>query len=331
MRLTISILIPILAIGTEVWRLMLRMPGANHSGAAAPLTQREAELRDSLRKDMEKLAGEIGERNLVRCEALAAAATYLEQGLTEAGYKVERNAFEGATPKGPRSTYNLIAELKGTQRPEEIVVVGAHYDSREGTPGADDNASGTAAVLSLARTFAKTAPGRTVRFVFFTNEEYFRQDMMGSLVYAKLCRRRSDNIVAMLSLETIGYFSDVAGSQKYPFPINLFYPSAGDFLGFVGNVGSRSLVRAAIGSFRAVATLPSQGVAAPEFIDGIGWSDQWSFWRQGYLGIMITDTAPFRNPHYHARSDMPETLDYGRLARVVEGVENVVRDLAEVK
>ena len=123
----------------------------------------------------------------------------------------------------------------------------------------------------------------------------------------------------------------MAGSQKYPFPINLFYPSTGDFLGFVGSVKSRSLVRAAIASFRTVATLPSQGVAAPEFIDGIGWSDQWSFWRQGYPGIMITDTAPFRNPNYHAPSDTPETLDYGRLARVVEGLETVVRDLADVK
>src|SRR5258708_28629411 len=120
-----------------------------------------------------------------------------------------------------RPTSNLIAELKGTQRPEEIVIVGAHYDSREGTPGADDNASGTAAALSFARTFAHTKPGRTLRFVFFTNEEYFRQDLMGSLVYAKLCRARGDNIVAMVSLETIGYFSDVARSQKYPFPLNL--------------------------------------------------------------------------------------------------------------
>jgi len=123
----------------------------------------------------------------------------------------------------------------------------------------------------------------------------------------------------------------LAGSQKYPFPINLFYPSTGDFLGFVGSVKSRSLVRAAIASFRTVATLPSQGVAAPEFIDGIGWSDQWSFWRQGYPGIMITDTAPFRNPNYHRPTDTPDTLDYGRLARVVEGLETVVRDLGSVK
>jgi hypothetical protein len=121
------------------------------------------------------------------------------------------------------------------------------------------------------------SPDRTLRFVFFTNEEYFPQELMGSLVYAKLCRARGDNIVAMVSLETIGYFSDVAGSQKYPFPINLLSPSTGNFLGFVGNIESRSMVRTAIRSFRIVAMLPSQGVAMPEFIDGIGWSDQWSW------------------------------------------------------
>src|SRR5438445_13362519 len=137
MRLTMSILIPILLIGTGVWWLMLRMPGTNRSGAAASLTGREIVLRDSLRRDVKTLAGEIGERNLVRYEALAAAAKYLEQELTEAGYKVERNELLADTPNGPRHTSNLIVELKGTQRPGEIVIVGAHYDSREGTPGAD--------------------------------------------------------------------------------------------------------------------------------------------------------------------------------------------------
>jgi len=310
---------------------MLRMPGTSHSGAAAPLTQREVVLRDSLRMDVQTLAGEIGERNLVHYEALTAAATYLDRALTDAGYSVERNDFEVSTSDGPRSATNLIVEVTGAQRPDEIVIIGAHYDSRESTPGADDNASGSAALLALARTFSKVKPSRTLRFVFFTNEEYFRQNLMGSVVYAKLCRARNDNIVAMVSLETIGYFSDVDGSQKYPFPINLFYPSTGDFLGFVGNVGSRSLVRTAIGSFRILATLPSEGVAAPESIDGIGWSDQWSFWRQDYPGIMVTDTAPFRNPNYHRPTDTPDTLDYGRLAQVVTGLEAVVRTLADVK
>jgi Zn-dependent M28 family amino/carboxypeptidase len=325
------IFVPLLVIGTGVWFLMLRMPGAQYSGVAAALTGTHQQLRDSLRVDVERLSGEIGERNLVRYDALTVAASYLQQRLTEAGYKVARNEFEVATPNGQRSTYNLIAELRGAQHPEEIVVVGAHYDSKVGNPGADDNASGSAGVLALARAFSGKATPRTLRFVLFTNEEppYYHQQSMGSLVYAKLCRARNDEIVAMLSLETIGYFSDSPGSQKYPFPVNLFYPSIGNFIGFVGNVPSRGLVRDAIRSFRQNATVPSQGLAAPAFIEGVDWSDQWSFWEQGYPGIMVTDTAPNRNPHYHQLTDTPEKLDYDRLARVVLGLESVVRDLVK--
>jgi Zn-dependent M28 family amino/carboxypeptidase len=331
MRLTLWIALLILVIATFGWWLMLWMPGSSFAGSPAPLSTKDLVLREVLRRDVAKLAGEIGERNLIHYEALTTAVNYLEHGLTEVDYAVERNTFEVATSAGSRSAVNVIAELKGRERPGEVVIIGAHYDSREGTPGADDNASGTAALLSLARTFAKATPARTLRFVFFTNEEYFRQDLMGSLVYAKRCRERGENIVAMLSLETIGYFSDVVGSQRYPFPISLFYPSTGDFLGFAGNIGSRDLVRAAVRSFRATASIASQGVAAPESIDGIGWSDQWSFWRQGYPGIMITDTAPFRNPNYHKQTDTPETLDYGRFARVVRGLEAVVQDIAMIR
>jgi hypothetical protein len=330
MRLTIWIVLVILVIVIVGWRIMLWMPGANFTGSPAPISAEDAALRDELRSDVRMFAGKIGERNMVRYDALQTAADFLEQQLQTAGYSVERENFDVDTPSGPRMVTNLIVELRGNARPDEIVVVGAHYDSREGTPGADDNASGTAALLALSRAFAKSAPERTLRFVFFTNEEYFRQDLMGSLVYAKLCRSRNENIVAMLSLETMGYFSDLKGSQKYPFPINLFYPETGDFMGLVGNIASRQMVRDAIRSFRAVATMPSQGVAGPEFIDGVGWSDQWSFWQQGYQGIMITDTAPFRNPNYHEPTDKPDTLDYERLARAVVGVESVVRALAEI-
>ena len=209
----------------------------------------------------------------------------------------------------------------------QIVIIGAHYDSREGTPGADDNASGTAAVLALARRYAKEHPARTVRFLLFPNEEYFRQDAMGSVVYARLCRSRNEDVVAMVSVETIGYFSDAAGSQQYPFPVNLLYPDRGSFIGFVGNLASRELVREALGAFRKGAGIGSEGVAAPESVEGVDWSDHWSFWREGYPGIMITDTAPFRNPNYHRATDVPDTLDYHRMARVVSGLARVVREL----
>jgi hypothetical protein len=150
---------------------------------------------------------------------------------------------------------------------------------------------------------------------------------MGSVRYARWCREQDEDIVAMLSLETIGYYSEAPGSQKYPPPLGLLYPSKGDFIGFVGNVRSRRLVRRCVGTFRASVAYPSEGGAPPGWIPGIGWSDHWSFWQSGYPGVMVTDTAPFRYPHYHAVTDTPDKLDYDRMVRVVTGLEGVVATL----
>ena len=188
-----------------------------------------------------------------------------------------------------------------------------------------------AALLALARRFAGTHNSKTVRFVAFVNEEpfYFQSAGMGSFVYAGRCRERRDEISAMISLETIGYFSNQADSQRYPVPgLGLLYPRTGDFIGFVGNVPSRSLLRAALGEFRRQARIPSEGAALPSMVPGVGWSDQWSLWHNGYPGVMVTDTAPFRYPHYHADSDTPDKLDYDSMTRVVAGMEKVIQHLA---
>ena len=228
---------------------------------------------------------------------------------------------------------NLEAVLQGGAKAHEVVVVGAHYDTAAGGPGADDNASGVASMLAIARALAAShhAPARTIRFVAFVNEEppYFWNAEMGSLVYAKACKARGDAIVAMLSLETLGYYRDEPGSQKYPPIVSSFYPDRGDFVAFVGNLGSRGVVHDAIRTFRGAEAFPSEGATLPSFVTGVGWSDQWSFWQVGYPGVMVTDTAPFRNPHYHQMSDRPDTLDYARLARVTEGLVAVVKKLAD--
>ena len=163
------------------------------------------------------------------------------------------------------------------------------------------------------------------------NEEppFFKTDEMGSRVYARRSKERGENIVAMFSLETIGYYSDRPRSQRYPFPLNLFYPKRGDFIAFVANLASRALLHETISAFRASARFPSEGVAAPAFVPGIDWSDQWSFWRHGIPALMITDTAPYRYPHYHLRSDTPDKVDYERLAVVVAGLERMFRALDE--
>lgn len=152
---------------------------------------------------------------------------------------------------------------------------------------------------------------------------------MGSRVYAANAKRRRETIMAMLALETIGYYTDKPGSQQYPPPFNLFYPDTGNFIGFVGNLASRPLVCTCIKTFRETTPFPSEGVAAPPFIKGIGWSDHWAFWQEGYPGIMITDTAPFRYPHYHEDSDTPDRVNYERMARVVAGIGRVVERLMQ--
>ncbi len=306
---------------------MMRMPGKSFHGPLPALSTNETALREELRRHVDRLADKIGERNVFMPATLAVAAKYIESTFTKAGYTVERQSFKA----GGENCDNLVAEIAGAQRRGEIIVIGAHYDSVQGTVGANDNATGVAGVLALARLWAGRAPARTIRFVAFANEEppFFQTEQMGSLVYAKRCRERQDNIVAMLSLETIGYYRTEKGSQKYPPLIGLFYPSRGDFIGFVGNRASDRLVRRCVESFRRQVSFPSEGAALPGWLTGVGWSDHWSFWQAGYPGLMVTDTAPFRYPHYHTVEDTPDKLDYDRLARVVSGLDKVLAELTE--
>jgi hypothetical protein len=300
---------------------MILMPGRSHRGALPPLTAAQRELRDRLEAHVRRLAGEIGARNVGQPEALERSACWLEESLAGLGYAPGALRFRCED----REVRNVEAERRG--RDAELVIVGAHYDSVGACPGANDNATGVAAALELARRFRDRAPARTIRFVFFVNEEppHFQTEMMGSLVYARRCRVRQERVAAMLSLETLGCY---AGRQRYPFPFSLFYPSEGNFVGFVGNLGSRALVRRAIGAFRRHAAFPSEGVAAPAWIPGIGWSDQWAFWEQGFPAVMVTDTAPYRYPHYHTLGDTPDRVDFEGLARVVDGLAAVVEELA---
>ena len=311
------------AIISLLWVFGIRMPGKNIL-KAAELSPAEIVLREELRADVQKLAGEIGDRNMHHYPQLMAAADFIEKSFSSAGLQPRRDTYQ----LNDLPCHNIETEIHGASR--QIIVIGAHYDSVLGAPGANDNGSGMAAVLALARRLAKKQPSQTLRFVAFVNEEppYFQTSQMGSLVYACRCKARGDQISAMISLETIGYFSDAPDSQVYPSPLlGAFYPRVGNFIGFVGNIDSRRLVRRALSSFRRAERLPSEGAAVPAFIPGVAWSDHWSFWQQGYPAIMITDTAPFRYPHYHALTDTPDKLKYDRFALAVSALENVIEDL----
>lgn len=280
-----------------------------------------------LRRHVGTLAGEIGERNVWQYAALQRAADYIEAQFRGSGYRPNRQTFEVSR----LPVQNIDVTLAGTSRPDEVLVVGAHYDTVGGCPGANDNATGIAALLELARRFAIQPHVRSIRFAAFVNEEppFFQTTQMGSLVYARAAEARGDRILGMLALETMGYYSDAPGSQQYPVPqMAGLYPDIGDFIGFVSNEESRTLLERAAGAFAGGTSLPLQAAAMPADLPGAGWSDHWSFWQAGYPALMVTDTAPWRYPWYHTADDTPDKIDFHKLSEVVNGLEHVLRDLA---
>jgi len=311
------------------WWAMIRMPLESYRGPLPPLSTGQTALRDELRGYVQKLAGEIGMRHASAPGSMNKTADYLEGEFVKAGHFLALQDYTATYETNVVTFYNVESEIRGNSRPDEIVVIGAHYDSQRSGPGADDNASGVAAILSLARFPALQHPGRTLRFVAFANEEYpfSISSRMGSYVYAQKCRERGEKIVAMISIESIGYYSTNANSQKYPFPFSLIYPSKGDFIGFVSRTTDGDLLRRCLEVFRRKTQFPSEGGSPPSFVRGVSLSDHWPFWKAGYPAIMITDSTRNRSPHFHKKTDTPETLDYDRMARVVDGLGYVIEDL----
>jgi len=304
----------------------VHMPQTSYRQSLHPLSREEQELAAQLQGHVHTLASQIGQRNIWTPGSMEEAAGYIRSRFSELGYIPLLQEFIAYQKK----TVNIEVEIPGTTLPEESIVIGAHYDTVLNSPGANDNASGVAALLELARLLRDEKPVRTIRLVAFANEEppfYYSEDM-GSRHYARRARVRNEKIVAMLSLETMGCYSDAANSQRYPFPLRLFYPDTGNFIAFVGNIAARELVHRTVGAFRRHTAFPSEGLAAPAILTGIGWSDHWSFWQEGYPALMVTDTAFFRSADYHTAADTEEKLDYGRLARVVSGLARVIPSLS---
>jgi Zn-dependent M28 family amino/carboxypeptidase len=281
---------------------------------------------ERLRRHVQHLADDIGERNVFHPEALQAGADYIRSEWGAQGYEVLSQSYEAEGV----SSENLEVRITGRSRPAEIILIGAHYDSVWGSPGANDNASGVAALLELSRAFRVLSPERSVRFAAFVNEEppFFMSRRMGSSVYAKAARSRGEDIVLMISLEMLGCYSEEPGSQRYPPLFKYFYPDQGNFIAFVSNLRSRRLLHRTVGAFRAHSDFPVESLATFTFVPGVAWSDQWSFWRQGYAALMVTDTAFYRYPYYHTALDTPDKLNYPAMAQVVEGLFGAIRSLA---
>jgi Zn-dependent M28 family amino/carboxypeptidase len=298
------------------------------------MTPQQRDLAQRLRQHVTEIGTQ--ERNVQHYAQLEEAAQHIDKTLRDLGYAVRQQVI--STEAGPvrnlevSITEEPAASARSTRKSRPLIVIGAHYDSAIGSPGANDNATGTAAVIELARMLKQaTLPDdREIRLVLFVNEEapYFKSERMGSWVHAQALRERGKEVDAMLSLETLGYYSDEPKSQQYPPPLDRHYPDTGNFIAFVGDIGSRTLVERAIASFRQHTRFPSEGLAAPPSFSEIYRSDHWAYRQFDYPAIMITDTAPYRYPHYHTSDDTPDKVDFDRLARVVEGIRRVIEDLA---
>ncbi|MFZ5470642.1 MAG: M28 family peptidase [Myxococcota bacterium] len=275
-----------------------------------------------LRAVVEKLSGELSPRDLQHHENLERVAEFLRAKLAAAGGKVREQTFtrEGKTFR------NVFADF-GPATASRLVV-GAHYDARGPLPGADDNASGVAGLLELAQLLGASPPSMHVELAAYVLEEY---GLDGSRLHAQTLRHAGSEVRAMFSLEMIGFFTDTPDSQKLPATVlRPLYPSHGGFIAVVGDFGSPMLVRAVKGAMRGAAPgLDVQSINAPRFIPGVDFSDHRSFWNLGYPALMLTDTAFYRNPHYHQASDTPATLDYERMAKVVRGVYGAIFELAK--
>ena len=295
-------------------------------GALPRLTDDERELAHRLRGHVTAVASVP--HNLDHYPALEAAACYIERELAQMGLAPLLQEFDVAG-RPVRNIEVALGPANGTGAEPATYVVGAHYDSPDDSPGANDNGTGVAALIELVRAL-KDAPLRCrLHLVFFVNEEapYGKTEVMGSLVHARSMARAGKRIDGMIALETLGYFSDAPRTQRFPFPFGLIYPSIGNFVAFVGLPRARSFVHRTLNGFRAETVFPSIGGIAPGFLSGIDLSDHWAYDQCGFPAMMITDTAPFRNPHYHTRGDLPATVDYDSLARITAGLARMLQRL----
>ncbi|QRK13746.1 M28 family peptidase [Archangium violaceum] len=280
---------------------------------------------ERLKAHVRTLSETFQPRDHAHPENLERAASYIADALARAGGRVRPEPYTA----GGKSYRNVIATF-GPDGGERLVI-GAHYDAAEGAPGADDNASGVAGLLELAALLGGNPPPMRVDLVGFTLEEppHFRRGTMGSKVHARALRTRGEAVRAMISVESIGYFSDAPDSQRYPVAaLRLRYPSEGNFIAVVGQGDDKALIDTVHRALRAAKNdLPSESLAAPRGLEGVDFSDHASFWDEGYPAVMVTDTALFRNPHYHTPQDTWDTLDYARMARVVQGLQCAVEAL----
>ncbi len=280
---------------------------------------------ERLRRDVEQLSGPLSPRDASSVANLDRAAAWIARELEDAGLEVELQPYEA---RGATYT-NVIGFRRGLDAAEPVRVIGAHYDAYEAFPGADDNASGVAVLLEIARTLQAEAPRRSQYYVAFSTEEppFFGTRDMGSGRFVERLVERKIAVDIMVALDLVGYYDPTPGAQRFPLPgLGLLYPRTGDFVAVVGDTGAGRWIRQLKLGLMAACNLPVHSFRAPRSIDGVDWSDHRSFRDLGLPGVLVTDTAFLRNPHYHAASDTPDTLDYDRMAELVRCFHGLLWD-----
>jgi Zn-dependent M28 family amino/carboxypeptidase len=292
------------------------------------LSQEDLKVSQALKQTVKYLSQDIGLRDYLNYKNLEKSAQFIKSAFKNLGFSSEvmHYSLQGKIFK------NIIARKMGSNQQANTVILGAHYDSCF-NPGADDNASGVAVLLELARQLKDESLRSDVEFIAFVNEEppFFLSEDMGSRVYARKAKKQGKTIKAAVILESVGYYRDEPYSQTYPPPLGLFYPQRGNFIAFVSNFASGKILKSLVSAFKKTTDFPVESFAGPSFIPGVSFSDHWSFWQEGFPAVMVTDTAFLRNPNYHADSDVYTTLDYQKMALVVKGLKATLIELANRK
>ncbi len=280
-------------------------------------------MEERLKEIVFFISEKIGERNFWKYENLKKCSDYIKDFLSKnykvnvLGYKIDEKEFE-----------NIYVIKKG--KGESFIVLGSHYDTVIGSKGADDNASGVAINLLISEILKDENLNYGIIFSFFPNEEppFFQTEIMGSYVFAKFLKKEKYKIEGMICFESVGYFSSKKNSQSYPLFLNFKYPDKGDFIGVVGNLKSKNLVKNVAEGIKKYSKINCEYLyASPLLIPGIDFSDNWSFYKNGFKACMITDTAFYRNPYYHTNLDTYEKLDYGKMKEILIGVSNFLKNI----
>ncbi|MFN0008966.1 MAG: M28 family peptidase [Planctomycetota bacterium] len=303
------------------------MPGQSPPTSTAALTPEESEISENLQTGCEELAHLIGQRNTIRMQGLDRSREFIARRLGRSNLRLKETAF---TSRGEHSV-NLEVQIEGTSAKDQILVVGAHYDTASYSPGAGDNASGVVMLLEIARLIAARPHERTIQLVFFDrgSGRFAGTDDTGSYAWATEAKRQNMKIAAMISIDSIGMYLDEPGSQGGPFPLNLCYPDQGNFVFFAGDFGSRQLVQACVQNLRTQGGVPCEGITLPGFLPWLAHSDHYPFAQNDWPSLIVTDTGPMRNTEQGEMTDTFDRLNYPRMAMVTSRLVKLIERLSQ--